>query len=288
MPRRPRLHLPGAFYHVMARGNRKQSIFQGKEDYVTYLRLMRHYSGRYNVEVHGYALMPNHVHMLLKMGDTPLAKFMQGVQQTYTQYFNKEHQTVGHVFQGRYKSIYVDREEYLLELIRYIHLNPVKAGLVDEPTKYAWSSHKSYFKNEHSFVKTDFVKQLLAKYGGTVIDDYRLLPESTPRLENPPGECTGGAVDRRPSMSHHGLEDIMGRVCVELDINPGLVLGPGRGRRAVMARRLFAYRACRLGGHRLRDVAGYLGRSEVSVSNSVKWVEEKGSDLNFIKLTTLL
>ncbi|AGL03555.1 transposase [Desulfoscipio gibsoniae] len=301
MPRQPRLHLPGAFYHVMARGNRKQYIFKEKEDYITYLRLMRHYSQRYNVEVHGYALMPNHVHMLLKMGETPLAKFMQGLQQTYTQYFNKEQQLVGHVFQGRYKSIYVDTDEYLLDLIRYIHLNPVKAGLVDEPTKYTWSSCKSYFYNVQSFIKTGFIKQLLAAYGGTVIDDYQLMSESIPRPESSAeaGQFSARVLKetvevsspekcpRHPSMLQHSLEDIMDRLCLDLDVQPELVLGTGRGSRAVLARRLFAYLACRQAGHRLRDVARYLGCSEVTTSKSVKWVEQhKGSGLNFLKLTT--
>jgi len=278
MPRQPRLHLPGAFYHVMARGNRKQYIFKENEDYKTYLRLMNHYSRRYNVEVHGYALMPNHVHMLLKIGDVSLAKFMQGLQQTYTQYFNKEQQLVGHVFQGRYNSIYVDRDEYLLELIRYIHLNPVRAGLVDEPTKYIWSSHRSYFYNELSFVKTDFIKHLLAAYGGTVIDDYKLTPESIPRQKSPPDVRHCNTDYKQPHMLHKGLEDIMRQLCTELAIEPGLVLGAGRGSRAVLARRLFAYLACRMAGHRLRDVAKYLGCSDVTISKSVKWVEQNLSN----------
>lgn len=274
MPRRPRLHLPGAFYHVMARGNRKQSIFKGKEDYTTYLRLMLHYSRRYDVEVHGYALLPNHVHMLLRIGNTALAKFMQGLQQTYTQYFNKEQQLVGHVFQGRYNSIYVDNDEYLLELIRYIHLNPVKAGLVDEPSKYRWSSQRSYFYNEQSFVQTDFIKQLLAEYGGTVIDDYQLTPESITRRQSSPDVQQYNADAGLPLKLHNGLEGLMRQLCREMDIETALILGVGRSRRAVQARRLFSYLACRSAGYRLRDVAGYLDCSEVTISNSIKWVEE--------------
>lgn len=173
MPRQTRFHVEGAFYHVMARGNRKQLVFSSMEDYSTYLRLMRIYGNRYHVEIHGYALMPNHVHMLLRVETVPLFKFMQGLQQTFTQYINQAYQQVGHVFQGRYKSINVDRDEYLLELIRYIHLNPVKSGLVDDPTDYQWTSHRAYFHgNAPTWVKTYFVKSLLAEYGGTIIDDY--------------------------------------------------------------------------------------------------------------------
>lgn len=273
MPRRPRLHIAGAFYHVMARGNRKQHIFYGDKDYEVYLRLMRKYSQRYNVEVHGYALMPNHVHMLLRMGAVPIAKFMQGLQQSYTQYFNKAHFTVGHVFQGRYKSLYVDRDEYLLELIRYIHINPVKDGLVEEPTKYRWSSHRSYFLNKPTFVKTSYIKNLLAEYGGTVIDDYRLVPESLPRPAGAPDDSATVSC-RQLFFSPPGLPEILNELCMVTNIEPGVVLSSGRTQQAVLARRLFAYLACRMAGYPLKDVADYLSCSVVSVSKSLRWVEE--------------
>ncbi len=184
MPRKPRIHVAGAFYHVMARGNRKQPVFHDEEDYHIYLRLLRKYSQRYDTEIHGYVLMPNHVHFLLRVGEVPLPKFMQGVQQSYTQIYNKRYEQVGHLFQGRYKCLYVNKEAYLLELIRYIHLNPVKAGLVADPRDYRWSSQGEYYADKgERWVQTGFIKSLLAQYGGTVIDDYQLVPESIALLE---------------------------------------------------------------------------------------------------------
>lgn len=274
MPRQPRLHVTGAFYHVMARGNRKQQVFYENEDYMAYLRLMRRYSKRYTVEIHGYALMPNHVHMLVRMGDTPLAKFMQGLQQSYTQYFNKAHRTVGHVFQGRYKCIYVDKDEYLLELIRYIHLNPVKDGLVNEPTKYRWSSHSCYYHNQVSMVYTAYIKSLLAEYGGTVIDDYQLVPEAISRAEDGPGVGPLEVPKKHLLNLRPDLDDIINKLCFTMRLEPGLVRGSGRVQQAVVARRIFAYLACRLAGYQLRDVADYLNCSIVTVSKSIKWVEE--------------
>jgi putative transposase len=91
--------------------------------------------------------MPNHVHLLLETGSTPLAKFMQGLQQSYTQYFNRSYRKVAHLFQGRYKAIICDKDKYLLALVRYIHLNPVRAGLAKRPERYAHNGHASYLAN---------------------------------------------------------------------------------------------------------------------------------------------
>lgn len=92
--------------------------------------------------------MPNHVHLLLETAGQPLAKFMQGLQQSYTQYFNRVHHKVGHLFQGRYKAIVCEKDEYLLELLRYIHLNPVRARLVRKPEQYKYSGHRIYLEGK--------------------------------------------------------------------------------------------------------------------------------------------
>ena len=91
--------------------------------------------------------MPNHVHLLVESGSAPLGKFMQGLQQSYTQYFNRRYRKVGHLFQGRYRAIICDKEKYLLALLRYIHLNPVRARLAKRPEGYVHSGHRSYLKN---------------------------------------------------------------------------------------------------------------------------------------------
>jgi REP element-mobilizing transposase RayT len=136
MARRPRLFAPGLLYHVIARGNQRQLTFLGEDDYRAYSRRLALYRARHGVTLLAYCLMPNHVHLLARTGDVPLAKFMQGLQQSYTQWFNRLHGKVGHVFQGRYRAIVCDSEAYLLTLVRYIHLNPVRAGLVADPDQY--------------------------------------------------------------------------------------------------------------------------------------------------------
>jgi REP element-mobilizing transposase RayT len=105
MARKPRLFAPGVLYHVIVRGNQRQKTFSSDSDYQTYLKRLAQYRRKYDVTVYAYCLMPNHVHLLVECGKTPLGKFMQGLQQTYTQYFNRKHKKVGHLFQGRYKAI---------------------------------------------------------------------------------------------------------------------------------------------------------------------------------------
>jgi len=145
--RKPRVHFPGALYHVISRGNQRQQIFLIDADRQRYLALLNQYRLRYQFQLRAYALMSNHVHLLMEVGKAPLAKIMQGLQQSYTLYFNRKYKLVGHLFQGRYKDILCDRDSYLLELVRYIHLNPVRSKMVSDPAQYVWSSHRDYLNS---------------------------------------------------------------------------------------------------------------------------------------------
>ena len=144
MARRPRLFAPGLLYHVIVRGNQKRKAFLDGDDYQTYLERLGRYRRRYGYTIHAYCSMPNHIHLLLESSAQPLGKFMQGLQQSYSQYFNLRHRKVGHVFQGRYKAIVCQKVAYLLDLIRYIHLNPVRSGIVKDAERYRYSGARSY------------------------------------------------------------------------------------------------------------------------------------------------
>src|ERR1043166_1855603 len=144
MARKPRVEFKGAFYHVIVRGNQRQKIFRDDRDRLTYLDRVEHYRQRYGFKIYAYVLMANHVHLLLQTGKTPLSKILQGIQFTYTRYHNQRYRTVGHLFQGRYKAILCDRNAYLIELVRYIHLNPTRLKTPADLDKYRWSSHHAY------------------------------------------------------------------------------------------------------------------------------------------------
>lgn len=170
MSKNPLIHFPGALFHITARGNNKQKIFLGNhKDFLRYLKSIKHCKNKYPFVLHGFMLMPNHIHFLIEVKDYTIAKIMQVIQTSYTMYFNIKYQRTGHLFQGRYNSFIVQKENYLLELIRYIHLNPVRAGIVKKPQDYPWSSH-NVFRNKESLkeildiIDKDFVLAQFSKY----------------------------------------------------------------------------------------------------------------------------
>ena len=141
----PRLCFDGALYHVTARGNNREPIFLDGHDYQFYLTLLRRYKDRFRFKLHAYALMPNHVHLILEPAPgTTVSRIMQCVGITYTRYFNRRYGRVGHVFQGRFHSRLIDKEVYLLVASRYVHLNPVRARLARRAEEWPWSSFRAY------------------------------------------------------------------------------------------------------------------------------------------------
>ena len=149
MARPLRIEFEGGFYHVTARGNEKRAIFEDEKDFVKLRDILKEYSGRFGVNLYCYVLMNNHYHLLIETPGANLTAFMHNVQSHYTNYFNRRHNRVGHLFQGRYKALIVDRDSYLLELSRYIHLNPVRAGLAAGPEEWRWSSYGACVTTGH-------------------------------------------------------------------------------------------------------------------------------------------
>lgn len=144
MARKPRVEFAGAFYHVIARGNRRETVFHDAQDFAAYLTRLERYRQRDSLMCYAYVLMSNHLHLLVETGAVPLSRTMQTLQFTYTQYYNRRYGKTGHLFQGRYKAILCDRDAYLLELVRYLHLNPARLRQPQDPWRYPWSSHRAY------------------------------------------------------------------------------------------------------------------------------------------------
>jgi putative transposase len=144
VPRPPRLEFAGAVYHVIARGNEQRDVFRNDSDRELYLQRLAHYRDRFRFRLYAYCLMSNHVHLALETGPVYLSRIVLALHGSYAQAFNQRHERVGHLFQGRYKAFLVQKTSYLLALLRYIHQNPVKAGLVSEPQHYRWSSDRFY------------------------------------------------------------------------------------------------------------------------------------------------
>jgi putative transposase len=144
MGRPLRIEFEGACYHVTSRGNEQKDIFKSKRDREKFLGYLESAVFRYGAIVHAWCLMTNHYHLLLETPQGNLSQIMRHINGAYTNYFNAKRKRAGHLFQGRYKAILIEAEQYLVELSRYIHLNPVRAGIVARPKDYPWSSYRVY------------------------------------------------------------------------------------------------------------------------------------------------
>ncbi len=149
MPRRPRLNLASVPLHVIQRGNNRQACFFAEEDYRFYLYWLRKVADKYGCDIHAYVLMTNHVHLLVSPhGKTSVSGLMQSLGRRYVQYVNRIYKRSGTLREGRFKASLVNAEEYLLLCYRYIELNPVRAGMVQDPGAYPWSSYRNHALGE--------------------------------------------------------------------------------------------------------------------------------------------
>ncbi len=164
MARPLRIQFEHAFYHVINRGLERRLIFKEKEDYKSFLEILLNLWPRYKFVVHSYCLMPNHYHFFIETPKANLAQIMRGINGLYTQAFNRKYKRVGPLFQGRYKALLIDKDAYSLQLSRYIHLNPLKAGLVKRLEDYEWSSFSIFLGKKEPKIFMD-TQWLLSQIG---------------------------------------------------------------------------------------------------------------------------
>ena len=147
MSRPLRIEFPNAGYHVTSRGDRREAIFEDDVDRQHFLAVLAAATQRFDVAVFAYCLMDNHYHLVIQTRLANLSQLMRQINGVYTQQYNRRHDKVGHLFQGRFKAILVDQDAYLLEVIRYVDLNPVRARLVRDPANWRWSSYAAHIGN---------------------------------------------------------------------------------------------------------------------------------------------
>ena len=159
MARPLRIEFPGAIYHVTSRGNEQKAVFKSQRDREQFLSYLESATERYEAVIHVYCLMDNHYHLLLETPAGNLSQIMHHVNGAYTTYFNTRRSRAGHLFQGRYKAILIDADAYARELSRHIHLNPVRAGIAENPAEYKWSSCRYYTvqKKAPAWLKRQFI-----------------------------------------------------------------------------------------------------------------------------------
>lgn len=162
MPRRERFDFPGAFFHITSRGNRKQPIFLSDDDRYYFLSCLREAHEKYGVLFHVYCLMENHYHLFIEVLRAGLSRAMHLINMRYSNYFNLKHNRCGHTFQARFKAILVEAAVYARELASYIHLNPVRAGIVERPEDYVWSNYREFIgqASPQSWTSSQFILRL--------------------------------------------------------------------------------------------------------------------------------
>jgi len=175
MARPLRIEYPGAVYHVTSRGNEKKPVFKDDADRENFLNTLQHVNKRYNWICHAYCLMTNHYHLLIETPDGNLSIGMRQLNGVYTQLFNKWHGRTGHLFQGRYKAILIQKDSHLLEVSRYVVLNPVRAKMIEKPEEWKWSSYLATAgkAKPHPSLTTDWVLGQFSRKHGKAEQEYR-------------------------------------------------------------------------------------------------------------------
>lgn len=296
MARKPRIEYPHALYHVIARGNRQESIFLRPRDFSKYLSLIKRYKRRYKFLLYAYALMMNHVHLLIEVGDAPLSKIMQGLQQTYTQFFNWKYGKTGHVFQGRYKALLCQKDAYLLELVRYIHLNPIRAEIAKNLSEYPWIGHHAYLHSlQHPLIDIEFVfsmfhpdvaearrlymrflKDGMNKDYAAFLDDTRegrILGKQ--RFVQESRHHENVAVQRERSIPKaHSLDQICEVVCKHFALLPVAMKSNVKIRNIVRARRVLCYVARVYFDYSLKEISSFVGIDATAASRYMQDVDK--------------
>lgn len=280
MSRRPRLFVPGGFYHVTARGNHQQPLFRDVVDYCALEHIVATALEPARARLHAYCWMTNHIHLLVEVSDLPLGVLMHRIATRFSRAAQKRVPTTGHYFERRYHAVLVDVDEYFLVLLRYIHMNPVSAGIVSDPDLYRWSSHDLYAgRRQVPWVTTDFG---LALFSQQVVEAYALyrryvsaatpagepfVSSRDPRAlgEYPTGQSRVSRIDRREPKS---LETIAAEICLEYGITLSHLVSDQRRADFNRARDAFVARAMREGVASQHRVAAFLNRSAAAISRA--------------------
>jgi REP element-mobilizing transposase RayT len=301
MARKPRIEYPGALYHVIARGNRKEPVFFDRRDKNRFIEKLRGYKEMYDFILYAYVLMDNHIHLLIETAEVPLSKIMQGILQSHTQWHNRRYETAGHLFQGRYKAILCDQNSYLLALVRYIHLNPLRAEMPG-PWTYRWSSHLAYTGTvvddlvETSLVLEQFSRrkresiELYLEFLGQGVEEDRSRKYYEVRDQRILGdeefyeEVVGKTGEKRSGkggiLRNETLKDISTMVTRLTGVNTEDLRGRARDRETMEARALFI-RLSKLHTKSLGDeIARFLERKPGSLTH----IERKLTNKQFATL----
>ena len=292
MARPLRITYPGAFYHVTSRGNERKNIFKSRRDREKFLEYLESASKRYDAVIHVFCLMDTHYHLLLETPSANLSQIMRHINGAYTTYFNVKRGRSGHLFQGRYKAILVDIDEYAKELSRYIHLNPVRAKMVNIPEEYEWSSYRFYIgeKQPPEWLYRDFILGYFGKKVSIAQKEYHKFVTAliNKKYDNPSDEVVSstllGSPDfiafikdkflsvKKPDKNLPALKELLDKASLK-DIFDEVE--SVFGKEAALGRNVKMFLCQRYTDEKLKDIGAYFGIGESGVSQACRRVKDK-------------
>jgi putative transposase len=288
MPRPLRIHVPGALYHVTLRGNHRRDIFFTVADREALNALIADVLERFAARLHAYCYMTNHLHLLVQVGDAPLGRLMLRIASRHARAVQARLHTTGHLFERRYHTVLVDADQYLLELLRYIHLNPVRARVVTHPADYPWSSHHVYLGSlSQPWVTTELALRMFHRERVRAIAAYARFIESalgdvdhpSPLAEHNPNDARIlGSDDFAAKLlgaawqpkSRRNLADLIRDACQRFCVTEEALRSRSSQRTLTTARAWIAYQAATKRVASLSEVARMFARNEASLRESVK------------------
>jgi len=282
MPRPHRVHVDGGFYHVTLRGNHQQNIFVAEGDQRLLNQIVERAIDKYGARLHAYCWMTNHLHFLLQVGQEPMGKPMGQIAAEFARAMQSKLHTTGHFFERRYHATLVDEESYLKSVVRYIHLNPVVAGIVDNPRDFLWSSHRAYLGAPHEpWLVTDFVLQnfgstrehAVAAYENFLdIEENDWPPAQKDRRESDFGSEKSVPPRRQadPPQQRQSLSDLIAEACSRFGVCLEGLTSPVRDEYMTIVRAWVANQARVRHVASLAEVARELCRHEATLRQAMR------------------
>lgn len=303
MARPPRLHVPGGFYHVTLRGNHRQPIFFRPEDHELLDTVFSESIHKHAARVHAYCWMTNHIHALIQVSEVPLGRLMSCIASRFARTVQLRFSTTGHLFERRYHAVLLDGERRLLAVVRYIHLNPVRAGIVADASLYPWTSHDVYLgRRECPWVTTDFAMRLLALDPVRALDSYMELMNRNepcrwghgllaPNRSQPGILGDDQFVERVNLLQEHGmsapsLHGLVLECSRRFGIDARCLTAAGNGKRYARARAWIAHEAATHAAVSIAAIGRHLGRSESAIRALLRRYPSEPADPERAKVRT--
>ncbi|MGH7859452.1 MAG: transposase [Candidatus Binatia bacterium] len=290
MARKPRIHVPAGVYHAILRGNNRNGVFFTPRDARILYEILADGVDRFHHRIHAFCLMPDHLHLVIQVAEVSLSRIIHNVSFRYTQHMNRRHDRVGHLFQGRYKAKLVDTQSYLLEVVRYVHLNPARGNLVKDPARYRWSGHRAYLGLEtipwlttswilgQFSARPDAARVLYERFVLEGLANGGDVREPAPAPSRPPSPPARQSVPEHGSRVLATLDEIVAAVCRESGVREQDLATPARSREIVRARDAVVWLALR-SGVPVTEVAKRLGRRGPAMSASYERARKRHEEL---------